>query len=281
MLGALSLLPLLSLSQPARATSPAPWSILPPMPSLPVTARSGYKSVNGIRMWYAEYGAGKPVLLLHGGLASSNYWGNLIPFLVAHHRLVIVTDSRGHGRSSRTRQPFGYDMMASDVLALLDQLGMTRVDLVGWSDGGIIGLDLAMHDPNRVDRLFAFGANTDPSGLRRNFDRTPVFGGFIARTRAEYQALSPTPDQYDPFVRQISHMWQSEPHWTRSDLATITIPTTIADGDHDEAIRQAHDRFMATAIPGAKLVILPEVSHFAMLQAPGPFNQAVLEAITP
>lgn len=279
MLGALLLMPMVG--RPADAAPQPLWSLLPPMPSLPATARSGYKQLNGIRMWYAEYGAGKPVLLLHGGLANSNYWGNLVPFLVAHHRLVIVADSRGHGRSNRTRQPFGYDLMTSDVLRLLDQLGIARVDLVGWSDGGIIGLDLAMHDPSRIDHLFAFGANTDPSGLRKNFDRTPVFGGFIRRTRTEYQALSPTPDQYDLFVRQIGHMWQSEPHWTRADLGTITTPTTVADGDHDEAIRQEHDRFMAAAIPGAKLVILPGVSHFAMLQAPDLFNQAVLDAITP
>ena len=263
------------------AVAAAPWQTLPPMPSLPSTMRSGYMPVNGIRMWYAEFGVGKPVLLLHGGLANSNYWGHLVPFLVAHHRMVIVADSRGHGRSTRSEQPFGYDLMASDVLRLLDRLHLAKVDVVGWSDGGIIGLDLAMHDPDRIDHLFAFGANTDPSGLIKGFDKSPVFGAFIRRTRSEYQALSPTPDQYDLFVRQIGHMWQSEPHWTRADLAAIIVPTTIADGDHDEAIRQAHDRFMAGAISGAKLVILPDVSHFAMLQAPDLFDQAVLSALSP
>lgn len=235
--------------------------------------------VNDIRIWYAEYGSGRPVMLLHGGLANANYWGDLVPFLVAHHRRVIVMDSRGHGRSTRSAAPFGYDLMASDALMLLDRLGLRKVDLVGWSDGGIIGLDLAMHDPARIDHLFAFGANADPSGLRKDFDRTAVFGGFIRRSRDEYRALSPTPDQYDGFVRQIADMWQTEPHWTRADLAAITVPTTIADGDHDEAILQAHDRFMAQAIPAARLVILPGVSHFAMLQAPARFDVAVLDAI--
>lgn len=271
------MLGLLSLSRPAAATPV--WQTLPPVPSLPATTRSGMMPVNDIRIWYAEFGAGKPVLLLHGGLASSNYWGHLVPFLVAHHRLVIVADSRGHGRSTRSTAPFGYDLMASDMLMLLDRLGFRRVDVVGWSDGAIIGLDLAMHDPARLDHLFAFGANTDPSGLRKDFDRTPVFGGFIRRSRFDYQALSPTPDQYDGFVSQIGHMWQSEPHWTRANLAAITVPTTIADGEHDEAIRQDHDQFMANSIPGARLVILPGVSHFAMLQAPALFDQAVLDAI--
>ncbi len=232
-----------------------------------------------MRIWYAEYGSGLPVLLLHGGLANADYWGHLVPFLVAHHRRVIVMDSRGHGRSTRSAAPFGYDPMADDALALLDALHVARADMVGWSDGGIVGLDLAMHHPDRLRHLFAFGANADSSGLHVDFDRTPVFGGFIRRTHAEYRALSPTPGQYDVFVSQIGHMWQTGPHWTASQLGTVTVPTTIADGDHDEAIRLNHDRFMATSIPHARLVILPDASHFAMLQAPAEFDAAVLRAI--
>ena len=136
-----------------------------------------------------------------------------------------------------------------------------------------------MRHPDRLRHLFAFGANTDPSGLYADFDQTPVFGGFIRRSRTEYRALSPTPDGYDAFVAQISHMWQSEPHWTAADLGRIAVPTTIADGDHDEAIRQDHDRFMAASIPHSRLAILPDASHFAMLQAPAEFDAAVLQAI--
>lgn len=196
----------------ARAAEAAHWETLPPTPVLPPALRSGLVPIDGVRIWYAEYGAGPSVLLLHGGLANANYWGHLVPFLVAHHRRVIVMDSRGHGRSTRSTAPFGYDLMADDALALLDALHVARADIVGWSDGGIVGLDLAMHHPDRLRHLFAFGANVDPSGLHADFDRTPVFGGFIRRTRAEYCALSPTPGQYDVFVSQIGHMWQTEPH---------------------------------------------------------------------
>jgi pimeloyl-ACP methyl ester carboxylesterase len=266
------------------ATGPAaygrePWKVLPPTPILAAPEHSAYVPVNGIRMWYAEFGRGQPVLLLHGGLANSNYWGNLVPFLVERHFLVIVADSRGHGRSTRSAEPYSYDLMASDVVALLDYLKISKVDLVGWSDGGIIGIDLAIYHPERLKRLFAFGANTDPAGLKSNFDKTPTFGGFIKRSGLEYANLSETPDQCDAFVKQISQMWATQPHFTDEQLRSIQTPTTIADGQYDEAIRLSHDRYMARTIPRAKLVILADVSHFAMLQNPAEFNTAVLTAL--
>jgi len=106
-----------------------------------------------------------------------------------------------------------------------------------------------------------------------------VFGGFIQRSRLEYRKLSTTPDQYDSFVKQISAMWATQPHFTSEQLHRISTPTTIADGQYDEAIKLSHDRYMASEIPHARLVILPNVSHFAMLQDPGEFNAAVLNAL--
>jgi pimeloyl-ACP methyl ester carboxylesterase len=225
------------------------------------------------------FGHGRPVLLLHGGLSNSDYWGNLVPFLVRHGFQVIVADSRGHGRSTRSAQQYSYDLMSSDVIALLDYLKLQKVDLVGWSDGGIIGIDIAIHHPERLNRLFAFGANTDPSGLIDNFDKTPVFRSFVKRSGDEYRKLSKTPDQYDAFVDQIGHMWATQPHFTDDQLRSIRTPTTIADGQYDEGIKQAHDIYMAHTIPNARLVILPNVSHFAMLQNPSKFNAAILTAL--
>jgi hypothetical protein len=93
------------------------WLTLPPTPSLPKAEQSGYASINGIKIWYATFGKGEPVLLLHGGLANSNYWGNQVPALARNYR-VIVMDSRGHGRSTHDDRPYGYDLMASDVIGL-------------------------------------------------------------------------------------------------------------------------------------------------------------------
>ena len=260
----------------AAAQAGQPWQSLPPTPALPKPLSSGFAPVNGIRMFYATYGRGPPLLLLHGGLANSNYWGAVIPIFTAHRYKVIVADSRGHGRSTRTPQAYSYDLMADDVLALLDYLKIDRTDLVGWSDGGIIGLDIAMHHPQRLRRLFAYGANSDTTGLKSDIDKSVTFNAFIERGRGEYRALSATPDDYDGFLKQIQAMWAQQPNWTRDQLQRITLRTAIADGAHDEAIQRAHTEYLAHTIPHAKLVILDDVSHFGMIQNPHEFAVAVL-----
>ena len=178
----------LLLSLPSR--SQEQWKVLPPTPQLPQATASGYAAVNDIQMWYAEFGEGPPVLLLHGGLANSDYFGYLVPFLVQHHFRVIVADSRGQGRSTRSAQPFSYHLMATDVLALLNYLKLYKVDLVGWSDGGIIGIDIALNCPERLKHLFAFGANTDLSGAIDGGGKSLVFVAHLDRVGGEYKRLS-------------------------------------------------------------------------------------------
>jgi len=250
------------------------WLTLPPTPSLPTPVESGYAPVNGIRIWYATFGIGTPVILLHGGLANADYWGEPVPALAPHYR-VIVMDSRGHGRSSRDEHPYGYDLMASDVLALMDFLKIDKAALVGWSDGAIIGLDIAIHRPERLSKLFAFAANSDPSGVK-DVNQSPVFTAFIARAKTEYENLSPTPTEYDTFLAQISKMWETQPHWTADDLAGIKTPTWVVDADHDEAIERDNTLFMADHIAGSGLLIESQVSHFAFLQDPQQFSADVL-----
>jgi pimeloyl-ACP methyl ester carboxylesterase len=263
----------------APAAAAQPWQTLPPLPSLPAGTVDRHAEIADARIWFAEWGpksAGVPVLLLHGGFANSNYYGRLIPVLAAHGYRVIAMDSRGHGRSTRSDAPLTYDLMAQDVLGLLDQLKIPKVYVVGWSDGGIIGLDLAITHPDRLAGLFAFGVNADVSGLKDGAGETPVFHAYLARTAQEYQLLSPTPQQWDRFNAAVIKMWETLPAYSRSDLASIKVPTTIADGEFDEGIKRPHEEYMAQAIPGAHLVILPNVSHFAMLQDPHAFNAAVL-----
>ncbi|WP_456620258.1 MULTISPECIES: alpha/beta fold hydrolase [unclassified Bradyrhizobium] len=250
------------------------WLNLPPTPTLPKAAQSGFAPVNGIKVWYAMFGRGEPVLLLHGGLANANYWGHQVRALQRRYQ-VIVMESRGHGRSSRNQEPYGYDLMASDVVGLLDHLKIKKAAIVGWSDGAIIGLDIAMKHPERVSKLFAFAANSDPSGVA-DIASSDVFNAYIARAGEEYKRLSPTPAAYNSFVAEITKMWESQPKWTASDLASIKVPTWIVDGDHDEAIKRENTEFMAANIPGAGLLIQPEVSHFSFLQDPEQFNDDVL-----
>lgn len=250
------------------------WETLPPTPAPITGAKTGYAAVNGVKIHYAISGHGSPVVLLHGGLSNSDYWGNQVKALAAKHT-VITLDSRGHGRSSRDAQPFGYDLMSDDVVAVLDTLKIPRADIVGWSDGAIIGLDLAIRYPQRTGKVFAFAPNTVISGVKDNVDKNPTFAAFIERAGKEYAHLSPTPKDYDAFVEQISHMWASQPNWTDDDLKKITSSVVIADGDHDEAIKREHLEYIAATIPGAGLLILPNTSHFAFIQDPGLFNAAV------
>jgi pimeloyl-ACP methyl ester carboxylesterase len=250
------------------------WMTLPPTPSLPVPTQAARAEVNGAAIWYAMFGAGPPVVLLHGGLANSNYWGHQVPVLAQKHQ-VIVIDSRGHGRSTRDGKPYGYELMASDVLGVLDKLAIPKAAIVGWSDGAIIGLSLAMNHPDRVSRLFAFAANSDPTGVK-DVDKSPVFQQFVTRAEKEYEALSATPKDYKEFVEEISGMWSKQPRWTKTDLAKIKVPTWIVDADHDEAIERSNTEMMAEAIPRAGLLLQPEVSHFSMLQDPAQFTADLL-----
>jgi pimeloyl-ACP methyl ester carboxylesterase len=251
------------------------WKTLPPTPPPVPGEHTGHVKVNGINVFYAEIGHGSPVVLLHGGLASSDYFGNQIRPLARHHR-VIVMDSRGHGRSTRDERPFGYDIMADDVVGLLDKLKISKADIVGWSDGAIIGLDMALRFPARVGRVFAFAANTLTSGVKDDVEKDPTFAAYIERAGREYARLSPTPDQYGAFQEQISKMWAAEPNWSDEQLRSIRSPVLVVDGDHDEAIKREHTEYIAATIPGAGLLILPNVSHFAFLQDPAMFNAALL-----
>ncbi|BAQ76570.1 alpha/beta hydrolase [Pseudomonas sp. Os17] len=250
------------------------WQTLPPTPAPVAGAQAGYAEVNGIRLYYSKLGHGSPVVLLHGGLGNADYWGLQAKALAARHTVISV-DSRGHGRSTRDARPYGYDLMADDVIALLDQLKIPRADFVGWSDGAILGLDLAMRYPQRVGKVFAYAANTQTSGVKEGVENNPTFAAYIERAGREYARLSPTPKEYPAFVEQIGHMWASQPNWSDADLARIKTPVLIVDGDHDEAIKREHTQYMAATIPGAGLLILPNVSHFAFLQDPGLFNAAL------
>jgi pimeloyl-ACP methyl ester carboxylesterase len=265
--------------QPALAgeLSSEPWRQLPPTPAPVPTDRRGQADANGISIHYAIYGHGSPVILLHGGLANSDYWGHQVGALVDTHHAVVLMDSRGHGRTTRDSKAYGYDLMTDDVVALMDYLKIEKADIVGWSDGAIIGLDLAMRHKERVGKIFAFGANTVPTGIKDDVERNSTFATFIGRAGKEYAAQSATPKDFAGFVGEISKMWATQPNWTDAQLKTINKPVLIVDGEHDEAIKPEHNTYMAETIPNARLVILPKTSHFAFLQDPELFNAVLLK----
>jgi pimeloyl-ACP methyl ester carboxylesterase len=251
------------------------WLKLPPTPTLPKAERSGFASINGVQIWYAIYGQGQPLILLHGGLGNSNYWGNQVPILAQHHR-VIVMDSRGHGRSTGNERPYSYDLMASDVLGLMDFLKIKKSAIIGWSDGAILGLYIAIYHPERLSKLFAYAANSDPTGVRSDISKRSIFNAYIARTEKEYEKLSSTPNGYKTLFNQLSKMSATQPNFSKEQLKAIRVPIWIVDGDHDEVVKRENTEFMAAQIKNSGLLIQPWVSHFSFLQDQKQFNNDVL-----
>jgi len=245
---------------------------------LPTPTDSGMAPVNDIEMYYATYGDpdNEALLLLHGGLGNADYFINQIPAF-AEDYYVITADSRGHGRSTMSDQQIGYALMASDVLALMDYLEIETASLVGWSDGGIIGLDIAINHPERLNKLVAYGANYNPSGVRSDVGENERFNEYIGMAAGDYARLSPTPDGFDAFIANISNMWATEPNYTTEQMNSITVPTLILDGLEEEAIYPAHDLEMAELIPTADLVLMNGVGHFAMWEKSEEFNDIILD----
>jgi pimeloyl-ACP methyl ester carboxylesterase len=255
-----------------------PWQTLPPTPTLPSSSRTDWVNINRARIFYAQFGgAGPQVLLLHGGLASSNYWG-LQVLELADSFSVTVMDTRGHGRSPLLSREFSYKAFAEDAVGLLDHLQIPAVSIVGWSDGAITGLQLALTHPHRVTKLFAFGANSLVQGLKR--DKTGLFSAFMERCKSEYKELSPSPEKWPQLVAGLRQMWRTEPNLTKQKLGTLNVPTAISDGEHDEIIPLEHTKKIANEIPRAQLAVQRGVSHFAMLQNPIQFNKTLLEFLS-
>lgn len=246
---------------------------------LPVTDEQSYVENNGARIWYTAYGSGPTVILLHGGLGHAGNWGYQVPALVNSGYRVVSIDSRGHGHSTRDAQPFTYELMASDVSAVMDALNINKASLVGWSDGACIALVLASQVPSRVAGVFFFACNMDPSGTKE-FEFTPIIGRCISRHTQDYKQLSATPDKFDEFFEAVGLMQRTQPNYSADDLAQIKIPVVIVQSEHDEFIKREHAEYLVQSIPNAEFIELPEVSHFAPLQRPVQFNNTMLSFLS-
>ncbi len=246
---------------------------------LPVTIEQGYVERQGARIWYGTCGTGLPVILLHGGLGHSGNWGYQVPALVASGYRAVLIDSRGHGRSSRNALPFSYELMASDVIAVMGELHLQKASLVGWSDGACTALVLAARDPSRVAGVFYFACNMDPSGLKP-IEATTALSRCFARHTKDYAQLSATPENFENFVEDVSLMGRTQPNFSAQDLAKISVPVAIVQSEHDEFVKREHAEYLAQVIPGAAFILLNGVSHFAPLQRPEQFNTAMLGFIS-
>lgn len=242
---------------------------------LPLTGEQAYIENDGARIWYSAFGAGAPVILLHGGLGHSGNWGYQVPALIANGYRAVVIDSRGHGRSTRDERPYSYELMASDVLAVMNALHFDRATLVGWSDGACTALILGATHPSRVAGVFFFACNMDPTGVRP-LDLSPTLNRCFSRHTKDYEQLSATPEQFKQLVEDVGLMQRTQPDYSRQELEKIRVPVRIVQSEKDEFIKREHAEYLARTIPGAALILLNGVSHFAPLQRPRVFNTAML-----
>jgi len=228
-----------------------------------------YVEVNGIKMYYEIYGKGDPLLLIHGNGGSINNFKYQIPYFAANYK-VIAVDSRAQGKSADTSDSLSFEMMADDFSALLDKLHLDSCYVLGWSDGGINGLLLAIRHPEKVKKLAITGANLWP-------DSTAISGADYLWGKNFYDTLGKMPQTPELiYTRKLVKLDLFEPHITREQLQQIKCPTLVIAGDHD-IILPRHTLFIAESIPGAFLWILPNSSHGTLIDHKDQFNQLVDE----
>ena len=172
-------------------------------------------------------------------------------------------------------RPFSYELMASDVLAVIDALRLEKPCLVGWSDGACTALILAATAPSHIAGVFFFACNMDPSGVKP-IKPSPTLNRCFARHAKDYALLSATPERFKDFVEAVSLMQRTQPNYSAHDLAKINASVVIVQSEHEEFIKREHAEYLAQSIPGAEFIVLNGVSHFAPLQRPEQFNTAML-----
>ncbi|BCY10030.1 alpha/beta fold hydrolase [Actinoplanes sp. L3-i22] len=230
-----------------------------------------YFRIGGVDLYSEVVGVGEPVLMLHGGYCSLESLRAPSDALVPDHR-VFAFERPGHGRSADIDGDYGYARMVADTLAYLDAVGLESAHVVGYSDGGIIGLLLALDHPQRVRSLVAISANLDPSVFEKGGD-DPVLDALAGVERPDvermhYERLSPDgPEHADVVLAKLFRLWTSEPHIDPADLARIDVPVLIMSGDRD-SIRPGHSLKIAASIPGAQLCVVPGTSHHLVAERP-------------
>lgn len=239
-----------------------------------------YVEIGELKTWYDEAGSGEPLVLLHGGLSTNETWGPQMPELGKHFR-VLAPERRGHGHTPDVDGPFSYDAMATDTIGFLEAVADGPAHLVGWSDGGIIGLIVAMRRPDLVRKLVPISANFDTNGvpeeiLSQFLAMTPDSEG-LAPLRSMYESTSPDGAEHWPVVvAKFLEMAAREPHIPPSELGQIEAPTLVLAGD-DDLVSLEHTIELFGSIPNAELAIVPGTSHFLTLEKPDVVNRLILD----
>jgi pimeloyl-ACP methyl ester carboxylesterase len=234
-------------------------------------AAGKYYDIRGFKMYCEIYGEGQPVLIIHGNGGSISNFASNIPYFSGKYK-VIIADSRAQGKSADPGDSLTYEMMADDYSALLDQVHVDSADVIGWSDGGINGLLLAIRHPEKVKKLAVTGANLWP-------DSTAVFQEVWDMVRPEYASIKTKKATGALTAREknnfkLLRLLCDEPHIPIGDLHTIKCPSLVIGGDHDVIIPE-HTMLIAHNIPRSYLWILPNSGHSTPVAYSALFNKTV------
>jgi pimeloyl-ACP methyl ester carboxylesterase len=230
-------------------------------------AAGHYLDTRGYKMYYETYGQGAPLLMLHINGGSMKVFSNQIPFFSQHYR-VIAADTRAHGHSVDPGDSLTFEMMADDFNALLDSLHLDSCYVIGWSDGGISGLLLALRHPEKVKKLVVSGPNLwpDTTGL------DPFVFHYLERSADTLRRLPKTPATKN--LLKTIELDLKEPHMTLAQLHAIKCPTLVMGGDHD-GIPSYHLWQISQNIPQSYLWIVPNSGHSVAIFKKDQFNAVV------
>jgi pimeloyl-ACP methyl ester carboxylesterase len=218
------------------------------------------------------------VLLLHGGLGGTFSWQAQVPALAARHH-VFVVEQRGRGRTADAEGPISYELLARDAAAFIERVIGRPAHVVGASDGGIVGLLLALRHPDLLGRLVTIGANFHRDGLlpQSGWANASADDPAWEMPRQRYAALSPDgPDHWPVIFAKLSRMWSDEPTLTPAELAAIELPVLVISGD-DDAVALPHTVSLYESLPNGQLAIVPGTSHAVFVEKPELVNRLVLD----
>ncbi len=235
-------------------------------------AAGKYISTRGIKFYCEMYGKGQPLLLIHGNGGSINNFKYQIPYFSKYYK-VIGVDSRAQGKSADYGDSLTYEMMADDLNAVLDSLHVDSAFVIGWSDGGINGLLLALRHPEKVRKLAETGANLIPD--TSVFD--PAGNAFMDEALKDIRSRLPDKDAKNQF--KLIHMMQIEPNIPSVSLRNIKCPVFVIGGDYD-VILPFHTLEIFNNINQAYLWIVPKSGHATLQRYHDEFNKRVQEFFT-
>lgn len=223
-----------------------------------------------IRLHCIEQGQGQPLILLHGNGESCDYFKHQIPFFAQSHRAIAI-DTRGHGQSPRGNKPFTISQFADDLNDFMDEKGIAKSILLGFSDGGNIAFTFALKHPEKVEKMIVDGANLFPSGVKPRYQWPIEIGYRIARLFARKSAKAKQ-------NAEMLGLMVNEPHINPTDLARLTMPILVVAGTRD-MIKESHTKLIHNNLPNAELAIL-KGDHFVANKNPEAFNRAVERFLT-